>query len=469
MQGQITPLESYSQFCANWRVRLKDRRVHPEVYRYWPQCMAVEKMSRDELLDFQRRRLCALLKHAVLHVPFYREWAKRAGVTDRDVDSLHLSDFPIVTKADFRRDASSFQSEAYRLAEMRPAKASGSSGEPFCFWTHPRLADYGYACLWRGLARHGIRPGDRRVYVWGQAFTFGNTALKIRIRHIRNRVRDWLNNTISINAYSLSERNVDDAIHRIEMFGPVYIHGYVSAIYQIARRLLDTNRNLAQLALKAVVTESEKLYDFQRQAIREAFAAPVVEHYGSVEFGVIAQEDPAGRLRINDDAFVVERHEDGAAVITNLQSAAYPFIRYRLGDLIEIDPTPEGTLPYSSLAKVVGRTVDMIPLPQGGAVHGVALAHVIDPHLSSVLKYQIRQTALTRFQIDLVSRGPLPESVTKQIDADLRKLVGEDVSIEIRQVADIRPASSGKYRWVLSEIDSSGVGPQGQQGCRSVS
>lgn len=443
------PITAFDQLGATWRVRFKDRRHHPHASAHWPGIVAVDALSRDQLLELRMARLNDLVLHAVAHVPFYQRWATESGY--QPGDPVRVESLPVVTKPDYA-DTDDFQSNAYPISAMTTNKTSGSSGQPFRFRQHPSATDYSYCVLWRALLRFGLRPGHKRAFVWGRAYSFNTTgASRIKTR-LKLRVRDWANNTLSIDAYSLGPATVADAVRRIDAYQPIYLHGYVSALYTLARRILDEGRTLSFLP-KLVVTESEALYPFQRTALEQAFHCPVIANYGSVELGKIAQPDLAGHSRINEDLFIVERLPTGEAAITNLLSHAYPFIRYKLGDLIEFDDEIKPGLPYRSLKEIVGRTVDMIPVPAGGFVHGVALAHLIDPHLDHVLKYQIHQTQLDRFIVRLVTKSPLPDASKATIRKDLSGLVGQSARIDIEEVDHIEPAASGKFRWVMSDLN----------------
>lgn len=445
------PATSFWTFCRSWRMAMKDWFIHPLTFRYWPDCLLVDGMSRSDVLLLQADRLQALMKHVILHVPYYRDWARQHGYSAKAPPPLER--WPIATKAMFRANMDAFQADDVPVSEMSTAKTSGSSGEPFQFRVHRASTDYSYACLWRSLRRHGLRPGDHRAYVWGRSYEFNATKVGIRKVWARQKIRNWLNNTLAINAYDLSINNLDDAIERIERFRPAYLHGYVSALYAIARRMQDTNRKFQGFTLVAVVTESEQLYDFQRAVMIAAFGCRVLEHYGSVEFGNIAQPDPSGRLRIADDIFKLETLPTGELLVTNLLSKPFPLIRYRLGDMAVLaEPTVDDPLPYGVLAEVIGRTVDLIPVRNGGYVHGVALAHVIDPHLNHVYKYQIQQITIDHFVVRLCSALPIPDEVTKRIIQDLQNLVGDGAVIEVIQVDDIQPSASGKFRWVVSDV-----------------
>src|SRR5260370_40608049 len=95
---------------------------------------------------------------------------------------------------------------------MSLQKTSGRTAEPFQFRVHRSATDYSYACLCRALSRHGLPPGDRRVYIWGRSYLFKSSAAQIQNSRLRQQVRNWLNNTLAINPYDLTHHNVAEAI-----------------------------------------------------------------------------------------------------------------------------------------------------------------------------------------------------------------------------------------------------------------
>lgn len=442
---------SFTSHCRGPRAKVKERLIHPLTRDYWPSCVALDNVARPNLLHLQQERLHALLRHVIAHTPYYRAWALQHGYTADDPPAL--AKWPIVTKSVIRSNFESFQSDGVPVREMSIAKTSGSSGEPFQLRVHRLSTDYSYTCFWRALRRHGIRPGDRRAYVWGRSRQFNSSDSRVWRLRVQQRLRDWLNNTLYVDAYDLNPKNVDDAIDRIERFRPTYLHGYVSALFVIARRMLDRNRRFRDPPLRAVIAESEKLYDFQRTAMSDAFGAPIIEHYGSIEFGNIAQADTLGRLRISDDLYVLETTSAGELLVTNLLSTTFPLIRYRLGDLAVLASPPDNdNLPYGMIADLKGRILDLVPKLDGGYVHSMGIAHAIDPHLRYVRKYQVHQTALDHFVVRLASDRVLPQETFTKIKRDLVTLFGPDVTIDMMQVDDIPPSSSGKFRWIISDI-----------------
>ncbi|MBX3372556.1 MAG: phenylacetate--CoA ligase family protein [Phycisphaeraceae bacterium] len=442
--------EPYGRFCATVRARIRDRLAHPWLDFWWRQCLAVDRMPRESLLDLRQARLQALVDFAVVQVPYYRAWAREAGF--RPGDRVRLESLPRVTRDDIRRDMEAFQSQVHPRSAMRPAKTSGSSAEPLRFRVHPLRLDHSYAAFWRNLHRHGIRPGERKVHIWGRSWIFQGGALAHLRRRARNTVRDALASTLSFDAYTFAGRDLPRDAARIRRFRPAWIHGYVSAVYALARHVVDSGSTGGIPGLRLVVTESEKLYPFQRRAMEQAFGCPVVEHYGSVGFGNIAQQDPAGHLRVCEDVVWLERSDSGEAIVTSLSSFAFPFIRFALGDLIDFRPEIPPGLPYAVLREVTGRTLDLMPRPDGGHVHGVAVAHAIDPHMAVVRRYQVRQSAVDRITVVLEPLADqVPDAVCATIRTAIEGLFGPGVTVDVRP-GRVTPAESGKFHWIRSEV-----------------
>ena len=445
---------SYLAFCRNWKTRLKDRFHHRLTCDYWPQVIAVDSMSRDELLTLQHCRLQKLFRHVIVHVPFYRDWARREGIDA--ADELPLERFPLVSKEEYRADPAAFQSDAFSQSQKQRMATSGTTGTPVEIRRYPASSDYGYACLWRSLRRHGLRPGDRRVYVWGRRWQFDRSPLNRARMRLKHGLRDWLNNSMTVPVGDLTKEKARDVLRRMESFRPVYLHGFVSGIYALALRVVNDGYRFRRFKLKAVVTEGEFITKARKAIMKEAFGCPILEHYGSVEFGNMAQPDPEGHFRINEDLVVIEQLESGEAAITNLHALGYPFIRYRIGDLVELSDEVPPPLPYACLDRVVGRTADLIAMPGGGHVVCHDLELILLEHYGLIEKFQIHQRALEDFELRLMLNKPMPNEVRSQILNGFHSLIGDNATINVRVVDELPTMPSGKFQWVYSDIPIDG-------------
>lgn len=440
-------MKSYFSVCSSKLFWLKETLKHPLLNSAWTVCLPLENVSRTELERLQEDKLKRILRHAAKTVPFYRDYFISKGI---DADNVSLLDFPTVAKKDIRGQEEKFISTAKGLPKVHWDRTSGSTGEPFKFGRSE--FDYTYATLWRGLLRFGIRPGDKRVLVKGVDIT-SRISLKTRIRRW---IYGKVNRCIVVDAHFLarSEENVIRELKRIIDYRPQYLHGYASSIYLLATTAEKIGADMAQMKVKAIVTESEKCHDFQRKTIVRVFNAPVVENYGSVEFGMIAQPASDGRLCINEDHVHVETTTKGEAVLTNLDEFGFPLIRFKNGDKITKGRVHE-VLPYCTLTSIEGRMAETIFLPNGGSLQGYIVMYPISKHMKYLREYQIYQSRIDHLLIRVVEAVPLPVEVEEQIIKEMHGIVGESLNVELQKVASIPLTKRGKRMFVYSDVKPS--------------
>ncbi len=86
-------------------------------------------LSEDELAAVQSRRLQALVRHAWLHVPHYRESMHAAGMTPDDVrTAADLQALPLVDKLALTLEPERFAAEGYENRDGLTLLSSGTSG-----------------------------------------------------------------------------------------------------------------------------------------------------------------------------------------------------------------------------------------------------------------------------------------------------------------------------------------------------
>ncbi len=438
-------MKSYFSVCSSKLFWLKEMVMHPCLNRLWIQCQLIDGYSRSELERLRDEKLKHVLLHAATTVPYYRKYFLKVGV---DPTMVTLNDFPIIEKKDIRGHEEEFFSTAKGMLKVIWVRTSGSTGEPFKFGRSE--FDYSYAAQWRGLLRFGIRPGDKRALVKGVDIT---TKLSFKTRICR-----WayglINRCIVIDAHFLArnEANIIRELNRLVTYRPKYLHGYVSSIYLLALTAEKHNINLASLKVKAVVTESEKCHSFQRELIERVFAAPVVENYGCVEFGMIAQPARDGVLCVNEDHVLAEATSEGSVAFTNLDEFAFPLIRFKNGDELKLgDRHP--TLPYQTIVQVAGRKTETIKLVNGGSVHGFVPMYPMYKHSKWMKAYQIYQPELRTLIIRIVLSGDsLPVDVHDQILSEMREIVGNEVDVRFEILKDIPLTKRGKRLFVVSDV-----------------
>jgi phenylacetate-CoA ligase len=301
----------------------------------------------------------------------------------------------------------------------------------------------------------GVRPGDRRVYLWGSPIETRGW----RVKHWRDR----LLNEVVIDAFGMSARQMDAQLARIKAFRPALIYSYPTAAALLARHAAERGGKCAFPWLRLVVLTGEETTAEQIAQVRETFGAPVASEYGSREIGLIAHECPRGSLHIMSPHIHVEvvangqmatPGEIGEILCTTLATRAQPFVRYRLGDVGALVP---GScccgLPFPRMRLVGGKITGFIALPDGRLCHGAVTSHVLRDQVG-IVEFKTYQHAVDAFEVLLVVDKDFDSAVPERVRQRYRALFGAQVRVDCRVVDRIRPDPSGKRRYVVSEVAS---------------
>ena len=408
--------------------------------------------SRIESLRFTRLR--KLLEHAKANTPYYRQLFARCGFAPEDLKSMaDLGRLPLLTKVDIRANLQRLKSE--RALDLRRFNTGGSSGEPLIFYIGKERVSHDVAAKWRATKWWGVDIGDPEIVVWGSPIELGTQDL------LRN-LRDRLMRTQLLPAFEMSDSKVDDFIGKIRRARPNMLFGYPSAIAHIASRAKSTGRLMNDLGIKVAFVTAEKLYESQRELIQDIFGCPVANGYGGRDAGFIAHECPEGGMHISAEDIIVEvldpagnpvpTGDAGEIVITHLATGAFPFIRYRTGDVgVLSDETCVCRRGLPLLKEIQGRSTDFVIAQDGTIMHGLALVYVVRD-IPGVRKFKIVQESLTKTRVLLATDLGFSEVDIENIRKGIGKRLGSGVDVSIERVPDIPREASGKSRYVVSRV-----------------
>jgi phenylacetate-coenzyme A ligase PaaK-like adenylate-forming protein len=234
---------------------------------------------------------------------------------------------------------------------------------------------------------------------------------------------------------------------------PTHLVGYASVVGQLARAVLAGKLDCSAVR---VSTNSEPLLDEDREAIREAWHAPIHNLWGSTEIGVQAVGCGVGEgLHVCEDEVVLERVDDNGVPVgpdepaartlaTGLANRTFPFIRYDLGDQVTwLSGRCECGSAFARIADIGGRRDDDFrygPI----TVPASAFRHVLgtDPRVS---EYQVTQTV---GGADVLAAGhPDVDALRSALIATMCSYGLPDPTVEIRAVDRIRRHhATGKLR-----------------------
>jgi phenylacetate-coenzyme A ligase PaaK-like adenylate-forming protein len=406
-------------------------------------------MSPAQLRELQWVALRKHLEFAYAHVPYYRRLLDEHEVPPWRVQSLEdFRRIPYLTREDLRTSFDELQARV-RLPRVTRRTSGGSTGVPAVVMVDMERMGFGEAVRLRAHRWFGLEPGAREICLWGSPIEL--------TRQDRLRVlRDRLLNSRVLSAFRMSEALMAGYGRAITRFAPEKMVCYAHAAYVLATYLRGTGWR-PPASLRAVFTTAEMLFDFQRRAIQDVFGARAAVEYGARDAGVLASECPSGRLHIPAEGILLEVDDAGPdglgeIVVTNLLSAAMPIIRYRIGDMGELDPTPcpcGRTLPC--LKRLEGRRIDFLVTPEGLVMHPQAVVFILR-EVHPIQEFQIVQEAVDRLSIRIVPDAGFTEATRQAILQRVEQVMGPAVRVEVELTEAIARAPSGKYRFVISKV-----------------
>ena len=432
---------------------LLERVVLPVYYtargRDYPRRRAFLEQSQwwtpDRLREFQWQETRALLEHAFATVPYYRDKYTAAGIAPGDIRSLEdFSRLPSLTREEVNVHGDRLRSSAY-TGKLLPHATGGSSGVPTRFYITIESYDWRYAATQRAYSWTGCTLGERSLYLWGAPVGKVPRLKALKLSAYRASQRQLVFSTFS------QTEELWTRIHRAALdFRPVLLVGYVSSIEQFARFLLE--RKLSLPGIKAVVAAAEPVFAPFRELVQRALGCPVFNTYGSREFMSIGGEcDQHSGVHLNAENILVETRLPGATagselLITDLHNYGMPFLRYEIGDVGILDPTPCACgrgLPR--LGAIEGRVLDVLRTSDGRVVPGELFPH-LHKDIPEIKEFQVEQLSPAHIVISTVLSAEMSERSRSLIASEVGKVMGAATRVELKQVDAIPRRPSGKRR-----------------------
>jgi phenylacetate-CoA ligase len=412
----------------------------------------------ERAADTQRTRLSAQLQFAAT-LPFYAERFTRYGVDPDGSDpAAELAKLPVLTKADIRANTPRMLNPRVR-GGLVPAITGGTTGQTLRFYSDQIRAAETMGTRLCLQQRLGVRPGDRRAYVWG-------SPIELRVARVK-RWRDRLLNELVLNCFELGPAQMDAHLTRLRRYQPRLMYGFSSALALLARHGAQGYGPRDFPALKAVVATGEPLTPDQRAQIGATFGAPVIAEYGARESGLIGYECPHGALHVLTRNVHLEVLVEGRPVpagalgdivCTPLNAWAQPLLRYGQGDVGALLPSDAAaTCPCGWKLPVLrlesGRTNGFIALPGGRLCSGVIASYICRDQ-PGVVQYRMHQRTLDDFDIWIVPGTGFGPPTLQTIVERCRRLFGLQVRVHWRLVDEIPAQASGKRSDFLSDVAS---------------
>jgi phenylacetate-CoA ligase len=432
----VFPLASWragNGFSAEYRLLRQSQ--------WWP---------RDKLLTLQRERLSALLRDAFETVPFYKEWLGDHGLDPaRFKAPEQLAALPVLDKAEIRSQAPGVMvSTAISSRGRIPYSTSGSTGEPFRFFTSQKLNGSKIARYLREMSAWGIEPGTPYLKVWGA----GRVPTPDReaerdffARHILKRHEEL--------AFDLTEERADKLLDYMVRHGLQALEAYTSAAVFLAMRARE--RALTFSKLKTVVVSGETLTKEHARLLSETFRARLINAYGNREFGRIAFSCPSGSgFCWSAEDFYAEYLDldppDPSGlkrlVLTCFSNNAQPFIRYDTGDLVHPDDEDAccGRRGLPMWHQVAGRLAESVVTHSGKHISVHFFTLLLEDLQERIRQFQVLAKGRDSLTLLVVPGSGYDEKTGKDLTEKIITHTGGEMHVEVRVVEEIPVSGDGK-------------------------
>jgi phenylacetate-CoA ligase len=418
----------------------------------------VKKIKNEEdLSDIQEKYLKSLILHAYHSTPHYTILEKDGVIKDNKVFLQNFGLLPLLTKESVREMPDKFVSKDYSLRKWYYNSSGGSTGEPIRFiqdrlyakWQNATLKGYYQNIL--GIDELGVK----KILLWGSERDVFEGTIGFKAK-----VNNWLTNTMFLNSFVMTQRNMKRYVKIINSFKPDLIRGYASSLYELCRFVGD---KLPIHSPKIVVSAAETLQDEVKKEIEKVFATKVYNFFGSREVGPIAGECRHGLLHMftfNNHTEVinkktgtpVEENQEGNIIVTNLHNYSMPLIRYEIGDMAILGPkTCECGNPLPTLIKITGRVTDHFEREDGTIIHGEYFTHLF--YLKDWIKaFQVVQEDYKKIRVYVSLRGNINDFEKKDIENKIKLVIGQDCMVIWEIVEKIPRTKSGKHLYTRSLV-----------------
>ena len=410
-----------------------------------------EYRPKEILKDQQEANFLKIIKHAKSNVPYYSKILK-----DIKIESLEdITSIPFLTKKIIQRNKNQLKARDYPSDRFHADSTGGSTGEKLEFYSD--ASEMRAAFLMRGNKWTGWKIGEKQAQLWGAHSDISKT--RGYYKKIQNSL---MHRNIMMSSYNMTKEDMLNYHKIINKHKPLLITGYASALYLFSEFI--RKNNLKIYTPKGIISSAETLYDHQRKKIESVFGCKVLNRYGCREVGNIAQEcEEQNGLHINIEHAIVEivdengkpcqPGETGEIVITELGNFAFPFIRYKIGDLgVLSDKNCACGRKLPMLESVEGRIFDIIVGTNGNYFTGYFWTFLLREYVQGINKFQVVQEEYGKLLLRLIVNYQYNEKGKENLIKKIKEKCGEDMAIDVELVDKIPLTESGKHRFVISKV-----------------
>lgn len=403
------------------------------------------------------------LKEIVSNIPLYN-YLYGSQINDIKIENLYR--YPILErKSIIENFPNNWLSESLKQKlkedKIEYTTTSGSSGQRIKivrkekWWREEYLRTYPFI---KGLENFSIEQGRKAILTTAIC---SNTACYLDFPSFEQRL---IGKTLYLNFHKdpnyWSDSDVERIIHELNTYKPYYLDAdpvYLSLLIKKSKSL----GLLDKIHCPHVLTLSYELVtSFVRKYIEDEFYPNPINLYGTTELGYLYVKNNLMFERcyqLSHVEFVpFNQHKNiYYLIVSSLKNEFMPFIRFRVGDLVQINRQMVGDdlNNLTTLNQFCGREKDVLFNDIGEPITLGEIDNILFPLTNKILIYQIKLLNNDYISFRYVSRDNalLRDSEQLNIIFALKDLLGQSKKITIKNEKAISVSSSGKFEIIKKD------------------
>jgi phenylacetate-CoA ligase len=407
--------------------------------------------SQEQVEAYQLQQLRRLLCHAYDYVPYYTKLFDKLGLKSENIQSLKdLQKLPFLTKEIIKKHITDLKATNYPESKFELSRTGGSTGQPLRFYIEKgiwlsRLMAYAKIQMdWTGCSFF-----DRSVFITGR-----DEPWKYQL----------FGRILVLSSFNMDDKHLPQFIQKIQKLKPKYVMGYPSAITNLANYIKKNNLGVFP-SVKAIICQSETLYEWQRDLLEETFQCPVHDQYGLREQAVLGvtcdhskyyhmfPEYGIVELIGKDGKPVMKEGEIGEIVGTGFHTYLFPFIRYKTGDLGTYTAQKcQCGRNYPLLKKIEGRLQEFVVSKTKRLVPITGVYGLVAKCSQNVKECQFYQDTEGELVLNVVKTQNYTDGDYRAILKNFQKFLGNEFNLTIHYVKYIPRTTRGKYQFLIQKL-----------------
>lgn len=410
-------------------------RCYPVIRPYIKRVDAMYEMSNEELKNRNEERFLYIFRRAYDKSPFYHRLYTEAGIKKEDIKCLEdIKKLPVITKDMVKKYA--IEMLTVPKWQVMAGHTSGTTGTPLTVYSCWSSIWWNQAYTYSARLRNGFKYGQPLVSLRGN--------LDRNTMHMKVHV----SNTLYLSSYCINKDTIKSYYELISKHKPVAIEGYPSSLYTLALCMSEAG---LKLDIPVAFTSSETLLDYQRTLIEKQLGTEIYDNYGMTEQTIYLQEAFNHQGYYELPGYSINEYLEDGEICTSLTNEAFPLIRYRSNDVIEIAELNTDS-PQTIVKSIEGRKDDFLICKDGSRISRLGFVFKEVQHVKCA---QLLQSTIGKVTILVVPNIDFCDADKKLIENETIKRVGEnniDIEVKLAKLEELRLTKRGKFRLIVNEI-----------------